>query len=722
MKSYDQMLERVTEALQQGNCGRAIQEMETYLTAWPEQHTQEKLERLKEDYRLMEQHWLTGDEDPQRQTFYQRLLGQLYVLYANVLHYHRMKASPYQYSLYIKVRQKGRDWSLGTIRKQLEGFVSDVAMLQLEPEHTRKAKTYEVYHQHQQQMNDLFQYVLTSRQWTDSVGSQFAEMMTSPTIDSIDQQLIVSAVTLALINQFDMAKFRLLTDVYQQSTDEAVKQRALIGWVLALNSDAAIIYPEEESIVRRLLQSEDVCQELHELQIQLVYCLKESQDSDIIRGEIMPELIKGKEFQMSRLGLTEQEETPLEEILHPEIADERMEKLENLYQKMVDMQKEGSDIFYSSFSQMKRYPFFYDISNWLTPFYMEHPDIQNYAEKMADNKFARLAVRNPIFCDSDKYSYVIAFESIASMLPENLREMMRRGEATFDKFDINEDDIETPTMLRRSYLMDLYRFFRLFPHRQELSDPFSLDEHHWEFFSLPMLMGTPLDKHKRDVVRMLRKNQFLAPALRVLNTFPEELRDVDYYLWTENLEEGQKRYSDDERIQAAVARLFFRMGKYDQATEWYVKLMERFPDNRRYMLNAAICQVNSEHYEEALKLLYQLNYENSEDFTVCRALAWALTCSDKVEQATRYYEQLAEQGQLTTEDYHNYGCNLWLQQRMAEAATQFRKYDEARKASEKDGTNFSNESKAFFADDVEWLHKRGISDIEIKLMESYINI
>ena len=317
MKSYDQMLERVTEALQQGNCGRAIQEMETYLTAWPEQHTQEKLERLKEDYRLMEQHWLTGDEDPQRQTFYQRLLGQLYVLYANVLHYHRMKASPYQYSLYVRVRQKGRDWSLGAIRKQLEGFVSDVAMLQLEPEHTRKAKTYEVYHQHQQQMNDLFQYVLTSRQWTDSVGSQFAEMMTSPTIDSIDQQLIVSAVTLALINQFDMAKFRLLTDVYQQSTDEAVKQRALIGWVLALNSDAAIIYPEEESIVRRLLQSEDVCQELHELQIQLVYCLKESQDSDIIRGEIMPELIKGKEFQMSRLGLTEQEETPLEEILHP---------------------------------------------------------------------------------------------------------------------------------------------------------------------------------------------------------------------------------------------------------------------------------------------------------------------------------------------------------------------------------------------------------------------
>ena len=722
MKEYEKMLERVTAALQQGNCGRAIQEMETYLTAWPEPHTQEKLTQLKESYQQMESHWLNGDEDPERKDFYQRLLGQVYVLYANVLHYHRMKASPYQYSLYTRVRQKGRDWSLAAIRKEMEGFVSDVAMLQLEPEHTRKAKSYEVYHQHQQQMNQLFEYVLTSRQWTDGVGRQFAEMLTAPTIDSIDQQLIISAVTLALINQFDMAKFRMLTDVYRLSQDVAVKQRAPIGWVLSLSDEAVTVYPEERDIVRELLQSEEVCQELHELQVQLVFCMKESKDSDILKQEIMPELLKNNELRMSRLGLIEQEEDSIEDILHPELADERMEKLEGIYQKMIDMQKEGSDIFFSSFSQMKRYPFFYDISNWLTPFYMEHPDISQYVEQLAGNRFTQVALSNPVFCNSDKYSLVLGFQQITTQLPQSMRDILQRGEVAMDGFEVEEEESKSPTLVRRSYLMDFYRFFRIFPHRQELIDPFNLDEHRWEFFSMEMLKGTPLDSHKRDVVKMLRKHQFLAPARRILSTFSEEMKDVDYYLWTDHITEALEKYSDDERIQSAAARYFFSVGKYGDAAQWYDKLLSRFPDNRRYMLNKAISLVNMEAYDEALKMLFQLNYEDPNNVVACRALAWALTGSNKLEQAEKYYQTLEEEGQMTAEDCHNYGCNLWLQQRIGDAATQLRKYAEAKKSGDKEAASSIDDGKPFLAEDAEWLRKHGISDIEISLMESYMNI
>lgn len=712
-KKYDKALERVTKALWEGNCGTAIHEMAVYLTAWPEQHTQEKLNQLQEDYQQMSQHWLTGEEDPQRETFYQQLLQRVFVLYSNVLHYHRMKASPYLYSLYIRVRQNRKDWSLTAIRQEMEGFVSDVAMLQLEPEHTRKTKSDMVYRTHQHHMNELFEYVLTSRQWTESIGQQFAEMMTAPTLDSTDQQLFVSAVTLSLVDQFDMAKFRMLTEVYRQSSDEAVRQRALIGWVLSLNSNVGKIYPEQRDIVHELLQQEDVCKELTELQIQLMYCQDEMKDTSTIQKEIMPDLLKGSNFKLSRLGLEEQEEDELENILHPEKEDERMEKLEATYQRMLDMQKQGSDIYYGGFSQMKRFPFFYDISNWFVPFFTQHPDIQKQMA-LVDGKgdrFLQKMMNNNLFCNSDKYSFVLAFEQVMNQLPESIRLMMKRGEASFDELGMEEEETQTATSLRRLALMDFYRFFRLFPHREEMMDPFRYVNPVWSFFSSPLLIGTPLDAHKREVVRILRKHQYPWTAREIVDTFPEEMRDVEYYLWKEDYAKAFELEPENEKVLSGYARHCFKYGSYDHAVKLYDYLLSHDDTNSRYMLNKAVCLVNLERYDEALKLLYQLNYEHPDNLHACRALAWALTCCGKTEQADRYYQQLMEEEQPTAEDYHNYGCNLWLERHIEQATVMLRKYAETKEKDDK---------KSLFAEDAEWLRKRNVSDIEINMMEALL--
>lgn len=697
--AYDKALERVTQALEQGNCGVAIREMETYLAAWPEQHTQEKLDALTAEYAELEREWKNGTKDEER---YHALLGRTYVLYANVMHYHWLKASPYLYSLYSRVRQKGRDWSLGAIKQQLEGFVSDVAVLELEPEHTRKEKSNAVYKEHQQWVNQLFEYVLTSRQWTETVGRQFAEMLTSPTVDTMDQQLLVSGVTLAVMNQFDLAKFRMLTEVYRTAQDEAVKQRALIGWALALNGRWQAVYPEQKATVKELLEQEEVCKELTELQAQLVYCMNESKDSNILTNEILPELHAGSEFRLSHLGLIESdEETPLEEILHPEIADERMNRLENLYQRMMDMQKAGSDIFFSGFSHMKRYPFFYDISNWLMPFYIEHPDIRQYVEKLQANRFMQQAMDTSVLCSSDRYSFVIAFQDIANQLPQSLRDMMQRGEASLGELELDDEERRSPTIIRRSYLMDLYRFFRLYPHRAEMSDPFTVEEHHWEFFSSPLLKDTPLDEYKRDVVRLMRKNKYFNSARRVVDTFPEKMHDVEYYLWKDDPYSAFKLYPEDDRVWVALGKSAFKLGLYDLALEVYTALSSNYPENKRYMLNKAVCLVNTEKYDEAVKLLYQLNYEDPENVPAIRALAWALTCQGKTEQADRYYEELRQREAMTDEDRHNYGCNLWLQGRVEQAAEVLKTFDSR---------------------DKEWLRQRGISDVDIKMMEALLQM
>lgn len=469
----DNATERILCQLLNGNVGMAISEMEVYLAAWPQVQTTQRLQDIKEEYKLLEGCWRQGMEDPQQQEQYLRLLQRMYVLYSNVIVYRTIHASSFLTGLYNAVRRPGHEWSTAAIRHEMENFVSEVALLELEPEHLREERAHALYKSHQQQMSDLFGYILTSRMWTESVGHDFLEMLVSPTVDTCDQQLLVSAVMLSLMNQFDMVKFRLLTDVYRRSQDEQVRQRALVGWVFALDDECLAIYPEERDIVLSMLRSERVCKELTELQIQLVYTLNAEKDTSTIRNEIMPDLLNNNSFQITRNGIVEREEDPMEDILHPGASEERMEKLEASFQRMMKMQQQGADIYFGGFSQMKRFPFFYDISNWLVPFYLQHPDIALHLKKLKGNRFLDHVLQHGPFCSSDKYSLVIAFQEVLNRLPENVLQMMKHGEAAIDEIgEIDTAQQQSPAYIRRLYLMDLYRFFRLFPNRSAFHNPF----------------------------------------------------------------------------------------------------------------------------------------------------------------------------------------------------------------------------------------------------------
>ena len=180
----DNATERVQRELKRGNVGMAIAEMEVYLAAWPQAQTAERLHELKEQYELMTGYWRQGADDPQQQDMYQQLLQRMYVLYANVAVTRRLRASSFLKGLHDGVRRTARDWSVAAIRRELENFVSEAAMLELEPEHQRAEKSRALYREHQQQMNALFGYVLTSRMWSEGVGRDFTDMLLSPTVDS----------------------------------------------------------------------------------------------------------------------------------------------------------------------------------------------------------------------------------------------------------------------------------------------------------------------------------------------------------------------------------------------------------------------------------------------------------------------------------------------------------------------------------------------------------
>lgn len=711
MGTTDIALERMFQQIITGNAGLAIAEAETYLAAWPNPQTAEKLRAIKDEYLLMAGYWTKGVRDPQLEQQYQRLLQRVYVLCANIAVFRHIKASSYLSMLHINARKPGYRWAMDDIRRELEGFVSDVALLELEPEEQRKQKSRDTYRRHQQYVNALFNYILTSHAWTGGTGEAMQELLLAPTVDSTDQQLLVSAVALSLMNRFDMVKFRLLTNVYRLSADEQVRQRALVGWVLGSDDDFIGVYPEQRTLVADMLRDEAVCSELTELQMQLVYTLNAEKDTTTITKEIMPDLIKNNNFRITRNGLEEIPEDPLEDVLNPDASEQRMERLESSFQRMIDMQKQGADIYFGGFSQMKRFPFFYDISNWLVPFYMQHPDISEFVERAGSSTMLEKMLRRGSFCDSDKYSFVMAFQQVLNHLPDKFKQMVNSGEAMLGN-EIEPEELQSATFMRRSYLMDLYRFFRLFPNRSALCNPFDTTKSELGFclfFTSALFSSTPLEAYKPKVTAMLKKQRLNASATLLLDSFPETMHDAQYYLWRGDYAAALRLEPDNERALAGHARELFKAGRHDEAEACYDRLQLLHPKTG-YVLNKAVCLVQMEEYEEALRWLYQLNYEHEDDDNVTRVLAWALTCSGKLEQAAKYYSQLTAADTATAEDYQNQGCCLWLMERISDAADSLHKYAEL--------SGVSADSPHFL--DTDWLRRRGISDTDIKMMTALV--
>lgn len=712
---------------------KAIQHLENYLFTFVQPVSSEQLSEIKADYELMCDYWLKGYDDPQREQLYDRLLKRMYVLTMNVYIRFCIRNSNYIGGTHASARNFRQEWSPASLRRDLESYVSDVTLLELVPEHIRQQRQHEVYEHHWQLMAALFDYIWTSRLWTDGITEAFEEMLLSPTIDSADQQLLVSAITLSVMNYFGINKFRLLMNVYRKSVDERVRQRALVGWVLSLNEEVIKLYSEIHEMVSETVADSRCRDELAELQMQIVYCLRAESDNQIIQSEIMPELMRSGNIRVTRSGIEEVDDNTLEDILHPEISEQRMERLEESMRRMADLQKQGVDIYFGGFSQMKRFPFFNRVANWFMPFMLEHPAVSDIVGKVRGQKFLRKMMTDGPFCDSDKYSFVLGYQMTINHLPENLVQMMDRGEATVAGGDVAPEELRMPAFIRRSYLQDMYRFFRVYPQRNEFLNPFDTTQKpRYLFFANRLFQQTQLEDKFGEVTSFLVKNKAYEAAKLVLQNYRTERRDVQFFLLNGTVIRRTcashnagltsldcyrtivEMSPEDERVWGGYARALFDTHDYERALSFYQKLLERHPDSYSYQLNVAVCMANMKEYEESLKLLYKLNYEMPDNLNVTRVLAWTLMGAKKYEQAERLYEELLKVENSEVDDILNAAYQRWFAGNKSGALELFRRYAKA------SGGTF-NAKQEFLSAETDMLCEHGINDVDARLMAGMLS-
>lgn len=377
------------------------------------------LESINDSYQLMCDYLLKGFPDDHRESLYNQLLQRLYGLICDTILALNIK---YDSSLASLVSSSSRQpINVSEIRTTLEGFVSDCAMLGLEPETTRAERTRQCYQKRHQFLCNTFIQILLSGQWNHDLASDMAQLLSSPTIDSVDAQTLTSAIMLNTFIVTDAEKVLALMYIFRHTSDEYVRRRAFVGWVFAVVAADYKLYPAVKQAVDKMLDDDNVCNDIMELQMQVIYCRNAEQDNETIRRDVMPTLLKNQSFEISRFGIKEKDDDELEDILHPDEDDKRMEQIEDSMKRVSDMQKEGADIYFGGFSHMKRFGFFSTLANWFMPFYSEHPQLRPYFEKITNFDLLKKLSDVGQFCDSDKYSFAISTASVIDKLPDSIR-------------------------------------------------------------------------------------------------------------------------------------------------------------------------------------------------------------------------------------------------------------------------------------------------------------
>ena len=675
----------------QRNLGLAIQQMRHLIESRQLTQFIEPLNEIQADHSRILEFMLSGFADPSRNQLYTALLRQLFRLRTEIILTLSRRTESLSSPSPYPIAQLSHD----DLRSHLEAFVQDLALLSLETDGESRSKN--LYQSHHQLMTALFYHVLTASPWSRQTQTFFQELLLSPAIDTLDAQLLVSAITLSLLIAFDDRRFAALLYLYQYATDVAVKQRALVGWTLTLPGEEATLFPELVDLLGKVVSPEAVKRELLELQLQLLYGMDAERDTQQISRDILPGILQSRALS---LGGAE-DAASLDDILDPHAAEQAMEKLEASYTRMMDLQRKGVDVYFGGFSQMKQFPFFRRINNWFCPFSPNHPEIKPIAgvdkEKFLQNIFSQ----SP-FCNSDKYSFVLALSMVIDRIPQNIRELIS-GDHLF-QYDNAADYQDQPAYLRRLYLQDLYRFFRVCPLRSPFTNPFGggTEETEELFLLNPLLKKTVLPAVAKDLgIFLLRRKKY--SFLYRLTQQAELPTDRDSIflraaaaehhaehrraqaLYTEIL----ALHPDDLPALRACARTALRAADFPRAIDCYRRLCHLHPDTTAYALGLATALIKDGQTQEAAELLFKLDYQHPADAAIRRALAWVELFRDQPHQAyERYAQLLAEEDATQTDDFLHAAYSLWFAGRIEPCVQHLRQYLERRKTTAEDAPAF----------------------------------
>lgn len=502
--------------------------------------------------------------------------------------------------------------------------------------------------------------------------------------------LAIAAAGLSQMRYYSRDALMMLLSL-AKAEDIRVSSRALSTLILALSrwpEESADDTPLKDALLS-LCDSDGMPEKIRKVVRTAIRTRDTDRVSRKMQRDVIPGLMQFGPDIIKRLKETSEESSFSDLEANPEWEGLlRDSGLEEKLRELTEMQADGADVMMVAFSNLKGYPFFRQTRNWFLPFTVQHPMLRPL-QTFDDDGVSSMLEMSGLMCDSDKYSFAF---SIASMPSAQRSMMLSQMHAQTEQ--MKEQMLELKTLKAGAeyeeeltrYFRDLYRFHKLFPKRAEFFDPFASP---LDFTAIPVVADVMESADDvAPIAEFYFKRGYYAEALPLLQTMARS-SSASPHVWEkigfclekapggnqdaiEAYMKAQLFNPDSRWIARRLGICYRREADYRNALE-YMEMArpEGGKFDRNLSLLIADTMMEAGRWEDALKELYRVDYENPDDPEVIRRMARCAFRIKDLGKAESLIRQLPEIS-LSEDDYRMMGHIAFLRNNMAEAARLYR--------------------------------------------------
>ena len=707
-KRIAEIRNRVTALLDKGCLKNAIETLGEEIETLHDWTLRTRFTQMQESYGYLLEYLRNSTPDPGREQMYHALTGECYILNDIIAITRETEKS---FSPYHAARKHYKNLSQAELlHTQLHENAANAEVARMLPQAEREKSLAAVAQKKEELLNHLFKAIWCSISWSKSDAEKISRIIADEELSQNDRALCVSAVTLSLLKCFEPAKaLTLINAVYNDSV--TISTRALVGVMLSLfTHDKRIkFHPELQAALQAVHDDARLLTRAGIVQIQLLRCRETKKIDRKMREEIIPAMLKNPHLNSEKMGIDILREIEEEEDKNPEWKEwVEKDEIKGKLEEMTKWQIEGADVYMSTFSQLKRYPFFNEIKNWLRPFDTTIPEIAEIlpADTALGKTMLGAICASRFFCNSDKYSFCLTFKQV----PQEQRDMLMQQLGGHEEIANAPDTTsEAPAekeaeIQSNQYIQDLYRFFKLSPFAKEITDPFALSLNMLECKYSAMLV-TEAHTLLQTFEYLLNKGYF-AEAVAAGKIYEKQnsageqfyqemgyclQKEKDYHAALDYYTRADIVKPDTLWTMRHIAQCYRLVGEADKALSYYLPAEEIAPDDLSLQMQTGECLAILKRYDEAFARFFKVEYNKPGSIKAMRAIAWCSLLTGKAKQARDYYKKILEHKKASFNDYMNAAHVEWIQKENARAVELYRKAKEMCDNEELFYTNFDKD-------------------------------
>lgn len=661
---------RVIEFLEQKRLRDAFVELKHMSQSAMAWEISDEISRLEDSYKLMLNYATQGVDDPSRSVLYNNIVNDVRLLLDRVARQRLAVEEPTLYFNTLRCVQLRQNESIASLLDEYYKISDKASIYNMIVSDELNSQSQDSFEAKERLEQQIFNRIWVTFPFKNIDEETLISLFNSNNVSQHFQELIVSALLMGLIEYYDPRKLKILLVAYKSDYQE-VSVKALVAILLTMYMYSNRI--NDEKLLNHIAAIKDDDKwnsDVKTAYIELVRTRDTERISKKMQDELIPEMLKLRpdiykkiNDSTAMIDMSSIEENPeWEEMLQKSGITDKIKELSQL-------QEEGSDVFMSTFSHLKTFPFFSEISNWFMPFSLDHSLVKRTLGSDV-SVIGDIIDNAPFLCNSDKYSFLLSLGSI----PQHQRQLM------LSQFEQQREAISGAGMsmmsltqpgqrknLINKYLQDLYRFFKLYRRKGEFFDLFAQQIN---LVNIPMLSD---DLDDVDTLMLVAefyfRRKYYSEALDVYKSISEKVppsaqifQKIGYcYHQLGNIKSALTYYEQAELLNAEslwtlrrIAACYRSLNNPKMALSYYERIAKEKSDDLNVAMNIGHCYLELGEYNEAIKNYYKVEFLDEKSTRAWRPLAWCLLLSGDYDQSRAYYDRILSDNP-TMEDYLNMG-------------------------------------------------------------------